>query len=390
MVLNTDFSFAMPGHSTDNSSMETPDVLIIGAGVIGCSLARELARANLTVTVVERSHVGAGASSAAAGLLVPALSSMPAGPLVDLCHQSAALYESWIHELREDGAGDVGYRRPGVLEVWQEPQPQALQPRSGDPVHPSRRIEVLSEEEVRRREPALASSVFGAIFYPEDAQVDPARLTRAVAQVAELTGVTIRQNEPVQQLVQAGERITVVHTTGGLYHPGAVVLTAGAWSGGLAESLGLALPTQPVKGQMVQADCRVSPIHTPLAVGDALFVPRPDGSLVLGVTVEEAGFDDRVTLGGLRQILHQVCAVAPAVGRLPLARAWAGLRPATPDGWPYMGPVPPLQNLWVSTGHFRKGILLAPLCAQLMARSILANHLDDDLQPFKPTRRPAG
>src|SRR5438552_1844177 len=121
--------------------METPDVLIIGAGVIGCSLARELARANLQVTVVERHTVGAGASSAAAGLLVPSLSSMPAGPFVDLCHQSAAGYESWVAELRADGAGDIGFRRCGLLEVWPEPQPQALRPRGGDPIHPDRRVE---------------------------------------------------------------------------------------------------------------------------------------------------------------------------------------------------------------------------------------------------------
>lgn len=370
--------------------METPDVLIVGAGVIGCSLARELARANLNVTLVERSTVGAGASSAAAGLLVPSLTTMTASPLVDLCHQSAAVYEDWIDGLREEGAGDVGFRRPGFLEVWPEPMPQALQPRAGDPVHPNRRMQVLSAEELHRREPALAGPLFGATFYADDAQVDPARLTRAVAQVAELAGVLIRLNEPVLHLVHAGDRITAVHTVETRYHPGVVVLTAGAWTGGLAEMLGLALPTRPVKGQMVQVECPISPIRTPLFAGEALFVPRTDGSLVLGVTVEEAGYNDRVTLAGLSQILQRACTVVPAVGNLPLARAWAGLRPATPDGFPYMGPVPPLHNLWVSTGHFRKGILLAPLCAQLVARSILANHLDDDLQPFKPTRRQTG
>ncbi len=367
--------------------METPDVLIIGAGVIGCSLARELARANLAVTVVDRSGVGAGASSAAAGLLTPSLTSMPAGPFVDLCHQSAALYETWIDELRQDGAGDVGFRRCGLLEVWPEPLPQALQWRTGDPVHPERRIEILSAEELHRLEPALTGPVFGATFYANDAQVNPARLTRALARVAELAGVTLRQNEPVYQLVQTGERITAVDTAARRYHPGNVVLTAGAWCGGLAETVGLAVPTRPVKGQMLQVACRVSPVHRPLFAGEALFVPRPDGSLLLGVTIEEAGFDDSVTLGGLRHILQHAAAVAPVVDQLPLRRAWAGLRPATPDGWPYMGPVPPVENLWISTGHFRKGILLAPLCAQLMARSILANHMEEDLQPFKSTRR---
>jgi glycine oxidase len=365
--------------------METPDILVIGAGIVGCSLARELARANQQVTVVERGLVGAGASSAAAGLLSPSLATVTGGPLLELCRQSADLYESWLEDLRQDGAGDVGFRRPGLLTVWTSADETESEGDSAPATR--RRVELLSEEELRRREPALTGRVLGAAFYPDDAQVDPARLTRAAAQVCERAGVTIRENEPVQRVVREGDRITAIHTTSACYWPGLVVLAAGAWSGGLAETLGLDLPTHPVKGQLLQAECRVSPVRTPLHAGSALFVPQPDGSLVLGVTVEDAGFDERVTLDGVRSILESVGALAPTVGKLSFRRAWAGLRPGTPDGWPYMGPVPPLRNLWVTAGHSRKGILLAPVCAQLMARSILADHVDDDLLPFKPTRR---
>jgi glycine oxidase len=366
--------------------MQTPDVLIIGAGVIGCSLAHELARANVRVTVVDRGRVGGAASSAAAGLLTPTVSTSPAGPLVELCHQSAALYEAWGEELRAAGAGDIGFRRRGLLEVWTTGVPSD----ATDSAFASRRVELLSEAELRRLEPALAGPASGAAYYPDDAQVDPARLTREVARVAELAGVRILEHEPVHELVRSGDRISAVYTAAACYRPGLVVLAAGAWSGDLVRGLGVSLPTRPVKGQLLQADCRLSPVRTPMFVGDALFVPRSDGTLVLGVTVEEAGYDDRVTLAGLRTILTLTSSAVPATGQLPLGRAWAGLRPATPDGLPYMGPVPPLRNLWVSTGHFRKGILLAPACAQGMARSILADHLDDSLQPFKPTRRLAG
>jgi glycine oxidase len=367
--------------------METPDILLIGAGIIGCSLARELVRANLQGAIVDRGPVGGGSSSAAAGLLSPSLATMPAGRLVDLSCQSATLYESWVEELRADGAGDVGYRRSGLLDVWTNPAEVEQHRSLAIPVPSGRRCEFLSAEELRRREAALAPHVLGAAFYPDDAQVDPARLTRAVAQVAEASGVLIRENEPVQRVVREGDRITAVHTTAACYWPGLVVLTAGTWSGGLAEGLELDLPTEPVKGQMIQTECRISPVRTPLRSGNALFVPRPDGTLLLGVTVEDAGYDSRVTLDGVRSILEETVALVPAVGKLPLIRAWAGLRPSTPDGWPYMGPVPPLQNLWVSTGHFRKGILLAPICARFMAQSILAGHLVEELLPFKPTRR---
>jgi glycine oxidase len=367
--------------------METPDVLVIGAGVIGCSLARELARAQAKVIVVERGTAGCGASSAAAGLLVPVFSDTPAGPLVELCYQGAVLYESWLEELYADGAGDVGFRRAGLLDVWTCPEEAARQRQEmARAARPGWRAETLSAEELRRREPALAAGVLGATFYPDAAQVDPARLSRAVARVAELAGVTIREQEPVVGLERDGDRIGVVRTARAAYRPGLVVLAAGAWSGILADAIHLALPTRPVKGQLLLADCRVSPVQTPLHAGEALLVPRPDGTLLLGVTIEEAGFDERVTLAAVRQILAGTSALVPAVGQLGWARAWAGLRPATADEWPFLGPVPPWRNFWVSTGHYRKGILLAPLCARLLARSILAGRLVEELEPFRPAR----
>ncbi len=367
--------------------MEKPDVLVIGAGIIGCSLARELVRANVRVTLVDRGLVGGGASSAAAGLLAPTLSAATVGPLAELCHQSAALYEAWINELSEDGGGEVGFNRLGLLEVWTDHDGARGSTFNVEGSTLACRFEQLSAEDLRRRELALAPDVVGAGYYPDAAQVDPAKLTQAIARVAQMAGVTIRENEPVLRIVREGDRVSAVHTVTTCYWPGVVVLAAGAWTGALAEALELDLPTEPVKGQMVLARCHVSPVRTPLHAGDAVLVPRADGSLLLGVTVEDAGYDDQVTLDGVRSILSSTSALVPAVGKLPFVRAWAGLRPATPDGYPYMGPVPPLRNLWVSTGHFRKGILLAPLCARLMARSILADHPDDELLPFKPTRR---
>jgi glycine oxidase len=367
--------------------METPDILIIGGGIIGCSLAIELARNRQKVVVVERGHAGSAASSAAAGLLAPTIASAPPPPLLELCHQSAGIYEAWVDELRQQGAGVVGFCRPGIIAAWIDAaEATRAQQSLADYARPGRRAEWLTGSDVRKQEPALQPAAAGAIFYPDDAQVNPARLVRQAARVAELAGVQIRENEPVVKLARDGDRITGVQTVTNRYHPGLVVLTAGAWSGDTLASAGVSLPTRPVKGQVLLADCRVSPVHRPLHVGDTLFVPRPDGRLVIGVTVEEAGYDDRVTLAGVRTLLEGACALVPAVGQLTLRRAWAGLRPATPDELPYMGPVQPLQNLWVSAGHFRKGILLAPVCARLMARAILANRPIPELEPFAPQR----
>jgi glycine oxidase len=367
--------------------METPDFLVIGGGIIGCALARELARESRRVVVLDSGPAGGGASSAAAGLLPPNFGAPAGDAQAELCYQSAALYESWVDELRGEGAGDVGFRRPGLIDVWtgagmeeQQRAWHAQHPRPGS------RVELLSAKELRRREPALVPGLRGATFYADYGVVDPARLTRAVAGVAERAGVILREHQAVRRLVRQGDRITEVVADSARYRPGVVVLCAGAYSGTLASQAGLELPVRPVKGQMLRAGCRVSPVGTPLSAGNALFLPRSDGRLTLGVTVEEAGFDTRVTLAGLQSILNGTSALVPAVGTMPFERAWAGLRPATPDGWPYLGPLAPVRNLWVSTGHFRKGILLAPLCARLVARSLLAGRAEEALAPFTPAR----
>ncbi len=365
------------------------DYLIVGGGIIGCSLARELARAGSGVVLLERHAVGGQASSAAAGVLSPTFFQPTApGPLVELCRHSAAVFEDWVQELRADGVDDVGYRRTGLLSIaLDEAEAARLRGTLAEDNYPGRRALWLTAEELRRREPALAGRVQGAACYPEDAHVDPARLVRQVARAAQLAGADVREDEPVRRLERRGDRIAAVHTPRAVYRPATVVLTSGAWSGPFGEQVGWPLPTRPVKGQLLLADCRMPPVRTPLHAGDALLVPWPDGRLLLGVTIEEAGFDTQVRLEGLRQILQRTIDLVPAVADLPLHRAWAGLRPATPDECPYIGPVPSLTNLWVSAGHFRKGILLAPMCARLLARSLRDGALVPELAPFSPDRQ---
>jgi glycine oxidase len=367
-------------------STSKPDVLIIGGGVIGCALAWELARAGLKVTVVERGMCGGGASSAAAGILAPDFGSAPDGPLADLGHHSVTLYDDWIASLE----AEVGYRRAGLLHLWKsKAEETAARKRVQAYVRPGRRAEIVTSRDLAELEPAMAPSVRGGLYFPDDAQVNAAQLAQAVARKAVAAGAVVREHEPVVRLmtstvaVTAAENgITSVETVRARYCPKVVVIAAGAWSG----QFGVAIPMRPVKGQLLEVECHTSPVNRPMHCGDALFVPRPDGTLVLGVTVEEAGFDESVTVEGLRAIVTETAALVPAVGGLTFRRAWAGLRPATPDELPVLGPLPPWRNLWVASGHFRKGVLLAPVTARLLSRSIQAGTLDPELAPFRPER----
>jgi glycine oxidase len=376
----------VPCRSTTN-----PDYLIVGGGIIGCSLARELARTGAQVVLLERNAVGSEASSAAAGLLSPTfVDPTPHGPLIELCRQSAGIFEEWVKELRADGVDDVGYRRTGLLSIaLDSAEAENLRNTLPEDNYHGRRALWLTAQELRRQEPALADHVQGAAYYPDDAHVDPPRLVRQVARAAQFAGAHIHEDEPVRRLERREDRIVAVHTLEASYQPGTVILTTGAWTGSFGEQIGLQLPTRAVKGQLLLADCRVSPVRTPLHAGDALLVPWSDGRLLLGVTIDEAGFDKQVRLEGLRQILQQTTELVPAVADLPLHRAWAGLRPATPDELPYVGPAPSLKNLWVSAGHFRKGILLAPICARLLAQSLRDGTLVSELSPFNPGRKTA-
>jgi glycine oxidase len=375
--------------SSPSRPKTNPDYLIIGGGIIGCSLARELARAGARVMLLERHAVGSEASSAAAGVLSPTYFQPAApGPLIALCRQSAGIFEEWVQELRADGVDDVGYRRTGLLSIaLDDAEGARLRHTLPEDNYPGRRALWLTAQELRRQEPALAGHVQGAAYYPEDAHVDPARLMRQVARAARLAGADLHEEEPVHRLERREDRIVAVHTPKASYQPGTVILTCGAWTGLLGEQVGWPLPTRAVKGQLLLADCRVPPVRTPLHAGDALLVPWPDGRLLLGVTIDEVGFDTQVRLEGLRQILERTIALVPAVAGLPLHRAWAGLRPATPDECPYIGSVPSLTNLWVSAGHFRKGILLAPLCARLLVQSLRDGRLVPELAPFSPGRQ---
>jgi glycine oxidase len=357
------------------------DVLVVGGGVIGGALAWTLARRGLSVTIVEGGRIGRGASWAAAGVLSSDWNGADPPALSALAEASLALWPDWAGAIEERTGVGLQFRRDGLLNLWVDPEAPHL-PAELATVPPPVAGEVLTAAEVRSLEPLVTGPILGGVLTPGDAQVDNPRLAPALIRAAVGLGVRVLIDTPVAALTGTAGRCTGVRTVSGVeIAAGMIVLAAGAWSGPLATASGFPLPVEPWRGQMLAFDAVARPLRQIVFCGELVLVPRPHGPLVVGTTLEKVGFDSRVTLAGLNQILARAGRIAPGLGDLPLIRSWAGLRPGTPDHLPYLGPVPGWEGLYAATGHGRKGLILAPITAELMTRLILDHDLDPRLEP---------
>ena len=349
------------------------DVVIIGSGAIGGAVALALAGRGLSVTVVDSGRLGRGATWAAAGVLEPEVGHHNPPALTTLASESLALWPDWAAELQERSGVALHFRRDGLLNVWADPDAPALPSEVAvepPPMGPG--CERLSADEARRLEPALSGPIAGAVLDPAACQVDNTRLAPALVRAGADLGVRFLPGTPVVALARSGERCTgVVLSDGSTLSAGAVVVAAGAWSGSLGASIGVRLPVEPWRGQMLTFEAVDRPVRRIVFCGEMVLIPRPHGPLIVGTTLERVGFDARVTFSGLAQILARAACLAPGLGSLPLARTWAGLRPGTPDGLPYLGPVPGVPGLFAATGHGRKGIILAPITGELVAEAVM-------------------
>ena len=356
------------------------DVAIVGGGLIGCALARELAGRGASVTVIERADPGSEASSAAAGLLAPQAEGLEPGPLFDLALESRNLYERWVTELFEETRLDVGYRRCGILRCALPGRPEAFEPFAWQ------REAGLS---VERRDAggiaalaagAVAPAIRQALFFPEEAIVDNRRLTEAVRMAAQRRGAIILTATPARRFAVTDGRCFGVETERGLVAAGAVIDAAGAWS---SFDPGMPVPVEPVRGQIVEVQSGIPELPTVVESEEVYVVPRGD-SLLLGSTVERVGFDKRVTAGAVGRLLAAAARLLPSLEDAAFRRAWSGLRPGTPDGLPLLGPTA-IAGLSLATGHFRNGILLAPVTAIALADELYGEG-SRDLAPFSPRR----
>ncbi len=376
-----------------STSTRNPDVVIIGGGVIGLAVAWRAARAGLAVTVADDDPAG-GASHAAAGMLCPVTEAhYGEEALLALNLASARMWPAFAAELEAASGGRVGYRADGTLAVaFDDDDLRAL-----DDLHRYRAElglagERLTTRECRAREPLLSPRLRGGVLVSSDHQVDTRAVTAALLTAGSRAGVVLRR-ERVAELGVAGGRATGVRLAGGdVVEAGAVVLAAGCWSARLPGlSATAAPPVRPVKGQILRLRGPADPpllTHSVrgLRQGRSVYlVPRSDGRIVVGASMEEKGFDTTVTAGAVRELLEDAGELVPAVAELELVEAIARLRPGTPDNAPLIGPSA-LPGLVVAAGHFRNGVLLTPVTADALTELLVSGALPDVAAPFSPLR----
>ena len=347
------------------------DAVVVGGGAIGLCCAWRLAQRGAGVAVLDRAEPPAGASRVAAGMLAPVGELAFGEPeLLRMTLAAAERYPAFVAELEAASGVGAGYARTGALHVALD-RDEAAELRR---VHELQRslglgAEWLPPRRCRELEPGLTPSFNGGVHAPAEAAVDPRGLCAALLAALAAEGVEVRGGAEVSAALRAGERIVGVRTAADEeLRAGAVVLAAGAWSGAAWLPEGARPPVRPVKGQILElrAPDGVAPCKRILASERIYLVPRPDGRLIVGATVEERGFDTTVTAGGVHELLREAYRLLPEVAEMELVEAMAGLRPGTPDNLPLVGPGA-LEGLVLACGHYRNGILLTPLAGEAIA-----------------------
>jgi glycine oxidase len=368
------------------------DCLILGGGVIGLSLAYELAGQGLSVHVLERAAVGREASWAGAGILPPGNIASPQTAderLVRLCHD---LHPRWAAQLREETGIDNGYRRTGGIYLARTAaDAEALAQQAEEWRTRGVTAEMVTAHRLADIEPALAQPIGGdlpgsALFAPDEAQLRNPRHVRALLAACQARGVRVTEGQTAEDLEITGRRVTAVRTAQLRHEAGVVCIASGSWSRPLLARLGAAVPLKPIRGQMALLDTGAPILRRVVNEGKRYIVPRDDGRVLVGSTEEDVGFEKCTTDESIAELLRFGAELAPALKDAALETCWAGLRPATPDGRPYLGPVPGYENAFVAAGHFRSGLQLSPGTAVVMRQAILGQPVDVDLSAFRLDR----
>ncbi|MCP4189479.1 MAG: glycine oxidase ThiO [Planctomycetaceae bacterium] len=363
-----------------------PDCLIIGGGIIGLSAAYELARQGASVRVINCQRSQRSASWAAAGILPPPISRAKHDAMEQLRHLSHQLYPAWCDLLHRESGVDVEFHRCGGVYVARRPGERAALRAALDQWRQDGvQLEQVDHNWLNDHEPALAG-VRSAYWLPDEAIVHPPRLLDALTICLQREGVTVDHQVQFKKWISDDARITGVDTTDGIISADQICVATGPWSQEIAADLGLDLPVEPRRGQMLLWQLDKPIIRGVVNEGPRYLLARKDGCLLAGSTVEEVGFDDRNTPAGVADLTEFAVGLLPALRNDSPTQTWAGLRPFSRDGFPYLGRLPQWNNVTIATGHFRSGIHLAPATARIVASLMTSQSIDVNLAPFSPTR----
>lgn len=366
-----------------------PDVLIIGGGVIGLSIARELHRSGARrISVLERGEIGREASFAAAGMLAPNAEAEEIDDFYRLCVASNRMYPAFADALLEETGIDIELDLSGTLyAAFSEEDSAELHQRMKRRRAAGIDVTLLSAKEIRDAEPFISGGVRESLLFAEDHQVENRKLLAALRKYAELNGIVLREFAEVDRVLTENGKAVGALVGGEAVHADITVIATGAWTSFI--QIGNApspIDVKPIRGQLLCYRTGERPLRRVIYSPRGYLVPRADGRVLAGATVEDVGFDTEITESGQRGLRESAIEIAPGLAEMEIVDRWAGLRPYAADGEPVMGAIPGVEGLFAATGHYRNGILLAPITGRILAERIVNCQESDYLRAFGPQR----
>jgi glycine oxidase len=365
------------------------DVIIVGGGVIGLSIARELHKRGVDrTTVFDAGSCGGEASWAAGGMLAPQAEADEQGPFFDLCSRSRDQYPAFADELFSETGVDIELDRAGTLYLaFSEEDSHKLRDRFDRQRTAGLAVELLDSQSVRKAEPFASPDVLEALYFEGDWQVDNRKLCFALRRYCDINGIEIRENTAVTEVVSEGKRVLGVRAGAETFLADEVVIAAGAWSSAISLGVGeIPVSVEPILGQMIAFRTEQRDFEHVIYCSDGYIVPRRDGRVLAGSTTEKTGFERKTSDTAAASLLSMACRISPAFSNLTIDDHWCGFRPRAADGFPVIGRIEGTNGLFIATAHYRNGILLAPITASIAADAITGGESTFDQNLFGPDR----
>lgn len=366
------------------------DIIVIGGGLIGCGIAAQLASNGLKVSLFERGELMKEASWAAAGMLAPQSELTAITPLFLLCQKSLAIYPEFVTKLYEQTKLDPCYRTEGSLQLaFDQTSAQELEKKLSWQTSAGLNLRKLTANEIKEFIPNISSKVLTGYYLPDEHQVDNRKLSESIVKLAQISGVNFHTGSQVTEIIIEQNKAVGIIANGERYLANKIINAAGSWSSlfSLSNFPKYILPAiKPVRGQMLAVKTSPKTLSYTLHCEHIYLVPRFDGTIIIGSTTEHVGYDKNITINGLENLSKETKRIIPELANASLVSAWAGLRPASTDLLPVLGEHNQLPGLIFATGHYRNGILLAPITIDLISKLVITGKANEFLLPFSPNR----